>query len=93
MATSWHRRVWSVVLAGVLAAVLLAGGQAPARADRQAPTPWPGGRWEPGPARYGTTVVSDVPVRMDDGVTLTATVAYPTDPATERRASGRFPVA
>ncbi|MEU7745486.1 CocE/NonD family hydrolase [Nonomuraea sp. NPDC049158] len=92
MATSWHRRVWSVVLAGVLAAVLLAGGQAPARADRQAPTPWPGGRWEPGPARYGTTVVSDVPVRMDDGVTLTATVAYPTDPATGRRASGRFPV-
>ena len=87
-----RRRVWSVVLAGVLAAAL-AGGQAPpVQAAGQASTAWPGGRWEPGPARYGTTVVSNVQIRMDDGVMLTATVGYPTDPSTGRRAPGRFPV-
>ncbi len=92
MGASWRRRAWSALLAGMLTTGLFAGGLAPARADRQASTPWPGGRWEPGSARYGTTIVSNVPVRMDDGVTLTATVAYPADPATGRRAAGRFPV-
>jgi uncharacterized protein len=55
-------------------------------------TPYPGGRWEPGPAKYGAEVVNDVPVTMDDGVVLNASIAFPTDPATGKRASGRFPV-
>jgi uncharacterized protein len=57
-----------------------------------AQTGWPGGRWQPGPAKYGVTVVSDVPVTMNDGVRLNATIAYPTDPVTGQRAQGRFPV-
>jgi uncharacterized protein len=56
------------------------------------PTLYPGGVWEPGPATYGSTVLDDVPVTMDDGVTLRASVAYPTDLATGQRASGKFPV-
>lgn len=56
------------------------------------PTLYPGGVWEPGPAKYGATIVRDVPVKMDDGVVLNATIAYPTDMATGQRASGRFPV-
>jgi predicted acyl esterase len=55
-------------------------------------TPWPGGKWEPGPVRYGVEVVSNLRVPMDDGVTLNATVAYPTDPASGERAPGTFPV-
>lgn len=55
-------------------------------------TPYPGGRWEPGAPKYTTVTVTDVPVRMDDGVVLNAAVAYPADPATGRRAPGRFPV-
>src|SRR5918911_1233568 len=74
-----RRRRWGVVTAG-----------APAVAS---PTPYPGGVWEPGPARYGTTIVDEVPVTMDDGIVLQASVAYPTDPVTGRRAPGRFPVA
>ena len=54
-------------------------------------TLWPGGKWEPAPARYGVQVVSNVRVPMDDGVTLSATVGYPTDP-TGQRATGTFPV-
>jgi predicted acyl esterase len=38
------------------------------------------------------TVVSNVPVTMDDGVTLFANVGYPTDMATGQRAAGNFPV-
>jgi predicted acyl esterase len=92
MVGSRRLRAWSLVVTGVLATALVVGGQASAQVGDRAPTPWPGGRWEPGPARYGTAVVSNIPVRMDDGVSLTATVAYPTDPATGRRAPGRFPV-
>jgi predicted acyl esterase len=51
-----------------------------------------GGKWEPGPAKYGVTVIDDVAVTMDDGVVLRASVAYPTDPATGKRAAGLFPV-
>ena len=56
------------------------------------PTSYPGGVWEPGPAKYGSTVADDVPVTMDDGVVLRASIAYPTDLATGKRASGQFPV-
>src|SRR5688572_28068026 len=55
-------------------------------------TAYPGGKWEPGPARYGIEIVNDLPVTMDDGVVLNASVAFPTDLQTGKRASGRFPV-
>jgi uncharacterized protein len=64
----------------------------PALAAGPNSTPWPGGKWEPAPAQYGVQVVSNVPVPMDDGVTLNASVGYPTDPATGQRAPGTFPV-
>jgi uncharacterized protein len=38
------------------------------------------------------SVVSEVPITMNDGVILYANVGYPTDPATGQRAPGRFPV-
>ncbi len=53
---------------------------------------YPGGKWVPGPARFGVEVVEDVPVTMDDGVVLNASIAYPTDLASGRRARGTFPV-
>lgn len=55
-------------------------------------TSYPGGKWEPGPARYGHVIEKDVVVPMSDGVSLMASIAYPTDPKTGKRASGRFPV-
>ena len=83
---------------GLLPAVvgLTLGAVAPYRAVAQAAkpqlTPYPGGVWEPGPAKYGSVVIDDVPVTMEDGVVLRASIAYPTDLATKERASGRFPV-
>jgi predicted acyl esterase len=41
---------------------------------------------------YGSMIVDDIPVPMDDGIVLKASVAFPTDPATGQRASGSFPV-
>lgn len=48
--------------------------------------------WQPDPVKYGYGVQKDIPVRMDDGVVLRADVYFPTDPATEKRAPGSFPV-
>jgi uncharacterized protein len=77
-----HRcRAMAWVLAGFAAC-----GQATAQ------TAYPGGKWEPGPARYGAVVVDGGRVTMDDGVVLDASIAYPTDKATGQRALGRFPV-
>lgn len=38
------------------------------------------------------TVEQNIPIRMNDGVTLIANVGYPTDLATGQRAAGTFPV-
>ena len=46
---------------GVVAAMALSAGQALA-----AKATYPGGVWEPGPARYGATVTDDVPVKEND---------------------------
>ena len=67
-------------------------GTAAASPGGQAPTPWPGGVWQPDAASYGMSVVSNVPIKMNDGVTLFANIGYPTDPATGQRAPGRYPV-
>lgn len=55
-------------------------------------TTYPDGKWEPGPAKYGSILVDDVPVTMDDGVVLKATVAYPSVLGSKERAPGKFPV-
>jgi predicted acyl esterase len=48
--------------------------------------------WQPEPATYGDTTVSNVSITMNDGVTLVGDVMYPTDLATGGRAHGDFPV-
>ncbi len=57
-----------------------------------AQTPYPGGTWEPGPARYSTTAPDSLTITTFDGVGLQALVWYPADPATGERAGGDFPV-
>jgi uncharacterized protein len=81
----------TMCLMGALAAPAAAETPSPP-APAHAKTPWPGGRWEPGPLAYGVAVVGGVQVRMDDGVALSATIAYPADPTTGQRAPGKFPV-
>jgi uncharacterized protein len=84
-----------IALAAVVVSASFGAVQAPVLAANHEPpatTPWPGGRWQPGPAAYGVTVVSNVPVMMDDGISLNATIGYPTDLATGQRAARSFPV-
>jgi uncharacterized protein len=80
---------WRRALAVLACTTFLVSIAAPGAAS--AATPYPGGKWEPGPTRYGTEVVSGV-VPMDDGVNLAASIAYPTDLSTGQRAAGPFPV-
>lgn len=51
-----------------------------------------GGTWRAGPARYGSEIVRGRTIRMDDGVELRATIAFPADLGSGRRAAGDFPV-
>jgi hypothetical protein len=81
----------AVAVAAALLPALLAGAAA-AEIVHGTTTPWPGGRWQPGPEDYGAEVVHGIPLTMSDGATLRASVAYPTDPATGERAPGSFPV-
>jgi uncharacterized protein len=79
----------------LLAAALLAGATVAAQglaAPAQAGTSWPGGRWSPEPALFGMKVVTGQSITMDDGVTLPATIGYPTNPITGQRLPGTFPV-
>jgi predicted acyl esterase len=96
-----HRKLRYMVLRTVATASIAATALAGFQAHAGAPSPlqaiqstgYPGGIWEPGPPRYGVNTVSGVPVIMDDGVTLYADIAYPTDLTTGQRAPGSFPVA
>ncbi len=85
---------WGVIplVIALLAALSAPAGTAGASPGGHASTPWPGGVWEPDPVTYGMTVVTNVPVTMDDGVTLFANIGYPTDLATGQPAVGKFPV-
>ena len=86
VALAWHALAQSAAV----------DAQQPARPSFARPTgqvtAYPGGVWEPGPAAYGSTIVNEVSVAMDDGVVLRASVAFPTDLTTGKRAEGRFPV-
>lgn len=91
-----RRAVLSLVVFAAMAGLALGSARGPALAAEPsqpaAVTAYPGGTWEPGPAKYGAAVIDDLPVTMNDGVVLRASVAYPTDPATGQRATGQFPV-
>ena len=63
-----------------------------ASASTNGTTPWPGGTWQPDPAKYAMAVVQSVPLKMNDGVTLIANVGYPADSSTGTRVAGTFPV-
>jgi predicted acyl esterase len=77
----------------VFGSVLAPGAASATIVDHgRASTPWPGGRWQPDPQSFKMTVVSGVPITMDDGVVLFANVGYPASMATGARAPGRFPV-
>ncbi len=54
-------------------------------------TSYPGGRYDPGPARYGVATESTF-LTMNDGVKLEAQILSPASPGTQLRAPGRFPV-
>jgi uncharacterized protein len=97
------RRALGVSLLLALALTLIPGaaGSAGAAAAKTAgygttvkspKTNWPGGTWNPDPAKYGDLVVPNVRIRMSDGVYLVGDVEYPTNLATGKRASGKFPV-
>lgn len=69
----------------------------PAAAQTTVPTvssvEYPGGQgWHVPTERYGVVIVDNVKIPMDDGVELVATIAYPADLQTGKRAEGRFPV-
>ncbi|HKP56180.1 MAG TPA: CocE/NonD family hydrolase [Polyangiales bacterium] len=89
--------------AGVAGASAGVGGvEDPALADCFAPgdqaasgdlkTSYPGGRWTVPEASYGTVIERDLKLEMSDGAVLVGDVSYPTDRATQKRASGTFPV-
>lgn len=80
-------RMTATLLRSAICAVLFLIGQfGAAEPSRSAP------QWQPEAPRYGFRMTKDVDVRMDDLVQLSADVYYPTDPATGKRASGKFPV-
>ncbi|MGR6981628.1 CocE/NonD family hydrolase [Testudinibacter sp. P27/CKL/0425] len=53
---------------------------------------YPNGKWKLKAAQYGVEIVENVNITMDDGIILNASVAYPTDLTTGKRAAGKFPV-
>lgn len=57
-----------------------------------AQTPYPGGRWSPPPAAFGTTFPDSLNISLPDGTLLKAQVYYPAEKSTQQRASGSFPV-
>lgn len=64
----------------------------PATSKAVATTAYPGGRWQPPPARYAAGAAHDTSVTLADGTRLAATVAYPIDTGSGARAAGPFPV-
>ena len=48
--------------------------------------------WQPDPVKYEYELSKNFKVKMDDGVQLRVDIYYPVDPATNKRAGGKFPV-
>ena len=69
----------------VLIAATIAAGCGGSNDAVAAQTSWPGGKWQPYPAPYGSKMDTEVQIPMSDGVTLIATVTYPTEPASGMR--------
>ncbi|WP_321792519.1 CocE/NonD family hydrolase [Burkholderia pyrrocinia] len=90
--TSTLKRFVTRTAIGIATVVLSLAGNYASAASGNTLTAYPGGTWEPGPAKYGSTVIDNVPVTMDDGTVLRASIAYPTNLATGQRVDGRFPV-
>lgn len=55
-------------------------------------TAYPGGRWQPPPARFAAGATNDTNITLKDGTRLAAMVAYPVDFRSGARAAGPFPV-
>ena len=64
----------------------------PSTSKAIATTAYPGGRWQPQPARYAASAMHDTSIALADGTRLAATVAYPVDTVGGARAAGPFPV-
>jgi uncharacterized protein len=76
-----RRQMRSFIAAMVVASLWLVAASAPARAA-----------WTPDKAVYGTGLLLDQPVTMDDGTVLRVNVCYPTVASSGAEASGPFPV-
>jgi len=76
----------------LLAAVVVAAGAVPLAASGASATPENAASWQPESATYGVSQPVATSVTMDDGVSISVEVVYPTDPTTGARAAGDFPV-
>ncbi|HWG26386.1 CocE/NonD family hydrolase [Actinospica sp.] len=76
----------------ILASVVVAAGVVPLVASGAGATPEKSAAWQPEAATYGTSTPVTTSVTMDDGVSISVEVVYPTDPATGARVTGDFPV-
>ena len=83
---------FSLVIASSTSAALLAQSTSNAVSGDVAAAEYPGGKWNPGPKKFGVLTVENVPVAADDGTVLNAVVYYPADLQTGQRAAGNFPV-
>jgi uncharacterized protein len=73
-------------------AVLVAASLTPAAASALGSHGGKADSWQPEPVTYGTSAPVDTSVTMDDGVSISVQVVYPTDLSTGARATGDFPV-
>ncbi|HNP56226.1 CocE/NonD family hydrolase [Gordonia sp. UBA7599] len=88
---SWRRRLIRVTCAITLSAAMATSG-VPTPQAHAAPTsnPWLGFK-APVKTHPRTAIEQNIPVKMDDGVTLRVDVRYPAD-RNGRKAKGKFPV-
>jgi predicted acyl esterase len=90
--TTSRRLLVAGVAAALTAAMAVGSTASPVDHSPATQTPYPGGRWQPGPATYGITSQKNVHVRMSDGVQLVADVYYPASLTTGERVAQKFPV-
>ena len=76
----------------ILAITVVAAGVISLAASGASATPENAASWQPQSAAYGVSQPVSTSVTMDDGVSISVEVVYPTDPTTGARATGDFPV-